>query len=169
MPEPSAARPVARVAKSTTGGTPEVFERVEALIRGGRADEAVRAAYLTAEDDVRRAFGMKLPDQWTHREFLARYLRPDMGYITVLLARLHARFEPVRYGRPGPVSADGISDLLRELYREPGLHGATTVSTYSTSKPASSGVWPAGPPRPTGGRSAGKEQRTDGSEEATRP
>ena len=62
-----------------------------------------------------------MPRQWTHREFLAHYLRADMGHLVVLLPRLHALFEPVRFGRPAKVSGGALLALLRSVYQEPAL------------------------------------------------
>jgi hypothetical protein len=109
--------------------TPSTLVEVEALLKQGRNAEAIRLAYLQVEDDVRRAFGMKLPKQWTHREFLARYLRRDMGYITTLLPRLHALFEPVRYGDDSNASAETLLPLLRSAYQEPALRTLPLLPT----------------------------------------
>ena len=118
---------------------PPVLAKIDALLRDGKAADAVRLAFQTVEDDVRRAFGLKLPKQWTHRELLQKYLRPDMGLITALLPQLYARYEPVRYGAPGSVSGDGLLDLVRQIYQEPSLRRLSwTIGADSTltSRPA---------------------------------
>ncbi|MGA8543323.1 MAG: DUF4129 domain-containing protein [Thermoplasmata archaeon] len=109
-----------------------ILADVETLLNNGKNAEAIRVAYLTAEDDLRRAFGLKLPRQWTHREFLARYLRPDMGYVTVLLPRLYALFEPARYGDGQGVSASTLMPLLRSIYQEPAFRSLGLLPTAAT-------------------------------------
>ena len=112
---------------------PPILGRVDALFRAGRDTEAIRLAYQSAEDDVRRAFGLKLPKQWTHREFLERYLRPDMGGLVRLLPRLYAYFEPVRYGQAGTVPGPQVMELLRAIYEEPSLRRLSwTIGADST-------------------------------------
>jgi hypothetical protein len=118
---------------------PPIFARVEALIKSGRDAEAILLAYPTVEADVLRAFGLKLPKQWTHRELLQNYLRKDMGYLTTLLPRLYVLYEPVRYGRPGPVSSAALMTILRSIYEEPSLRRLSwTIGADSTltSRPA---------------------------------
>ena len=100
---------------------PPTVARVEALLREGKIAEAVRVGYLGAEEDVRRAFGLNLPRQWTHREFLREHLRTDMGYVAVLMSQLHARFEPVRYGREADPEGGPFLELLHALYQEPAI------------------------------------------------
>ena len=100
---------------------PPTVARVEALLREGKAAEAIQVGYLGAEEDVRRAFGLKLPRQWTHREFLREHLRTDMGYVAVLLPQLHALFEPVRYGSGADPEGGPFLETLRALYQEPAI------------------------------------------------
>ena len=123
---------------------PPVLADVERLLGLGRVAEAFCLAYLTAEDDIRRAFGLKLPRQWTHREFLARYLRPDMGYVTVLLPKLHALFEPARYGSAKDLPASELMPLLRSLYQEPPLRSLGLLPTAGTSQIARPRAGPPG-------------------------
>jgi hypothetical protein len=112
---------------------PPILAKVEGLLKQGKDAEAIRLAYTTAEADVLRAFGLKLPRQWTHRELLAKYLRPDMGYLVVLMPRLYALYEPVRYGRPGPASGATLLDLLRALYKDPAFRRLSwTIGADST-------------------------------------
>jgi len=113
---------------------PPILADVERLLSQGAVGEAFRVAYLTAEDDIRRAFGLKLPRQWTHREFLTRYLRPDMGYVTVLLPQLHALFEPARYGNSKDLPAAKLMPLLRALYQEPPLRSLGLLPTAGPSQ-----------------------------------
>jgi len=119
---------------------PPIVAQVEALVRAGKPTEAVLVAYRTAEEDVRRAFALTLPKQWTHREFVRRYLRADMGYVAVLLPQLHAIFEPVRYGGSSDVPLPVVTDLLRSLYHETALRRFL---------PARIGPGAAGPSPPT--------------------
>lgn len=112
---------------------PPILARVDALLHAGQDAEAIRVAYNTVEGDIRRAFGLKLPAQWTHRELLEKYLRRDMGYLTTLLPRLYAIFEPVRYGPPGPASSAGLMETLRAIYNEPALRRLSwTIGADST-------------------------------------
>jgi hypothetical protein len=112
---------------------PPILADVERLLRDGKEAEAFRVAYLTVEEDIRRAFSMKLPRRWTHREFLARFLRPDMGYVTVLLPKLYALFEPARYGNPKALPASELMPLLRSLYQEPPLRSLGLLPTAGGS------------------------------------
>jgi hypothetical protein len=115
---------------------PPILADVEQLLADGKTREAIRLAYLTAEDDIRRAFSLKLPRQWTHREFLGRYLRPDMGYVTVLLPKLHALFEPARYGDDQDLSGATLMPLLRSIYQEPPLRSLGLLPTAAPSQAA---------------------------------
>jgi hypothetical protein len=126
-----------------------ILADVEALLARGQVAEALRIAYLTAEDDIRRAFALRLPRQWTHREFLARFLRPDMGYVSVLLPQLHALFEPARYGTPTGLTAKDVMPLLRSLYQEPPLRSLGLLPTAGPSQTARSRSFA---PPGTGGR-----------------
>jgi hypothetical protein len=123
------ATPEARPAPSARGAVtsraplevapPPILAKVEALLKEGKESDAIRLAYTSAVEDLRRAFGLKLPRQWTHREFIAKYLRADMGYLVVLFPRLYAMYEPVRYGRPAPASGAQLMELMNALYKEP--------------------------------------------------
>jgi len=97
---------------------PPVIAEVEALLGQGKLAEAVILGYLSAEADVRQAFGLQLPRNWTHREFLRDHLRPDMGYVAVLLPRLYAIYEPVRYGSARPIDVPAVRELVRAIYNE---------------------------------------------------
>jgi len=114
---------------------PPILADVERLLAQGKVTEAIRVAYLTAEDDIRRAFALRLPRQWTHREFLARYLRPDMGYVTVLLPKLYALFEPARYGNGSIPAPPELMPLLRSLYQEPPLRSLGLLPTAAPARP----------------------------------
>lgn len=98
-----------------------VPQEVDSILGQGDPVRAVLFAYSTAEADVCRAFGLKLPKQWTHREFLREHLRRDMGYVAIGLPQLYALFEPVRYGGSKDVPAASLRELVRSLYEEPAL------------------------------------------------
>lgn len=121
--------------------------RVEELLRAGDSAEAVLFAYQAAEADVRRAFGMNLPRQWTHREFLHRYMRRDMGRVALLLPQLYALFEPVRYGTARDVPTAELTDVVRSLYAEPALRRPLPPTPEAAPEPS-----PPTPERPRFGR-----------------
>jgi hypothetical protein len=126
---------------------PLVLTKVEALLKAGKSREAVILAYRSAEDDVIRAFSLTLPKQWTHREFIRRSLRPDMGYISVILPQLHAIFEPVRFGTSTEAPVPLLTDLMRALYQEPALR--RFLPSAAGAVPGSIGYgYQAPPPRP---------------------
>lgn len=146
--------PTARssVAAPLEAAPPPVFAKVEALLKQGKDAEAIALAYRSTEDDVRRAFGLKLPKQWTHRELLEKYLRADMGLLVTLLPELYAKFEPIRYGAPSTPSGEGVMELLRKIYAEPSLRrlswtiGAdSTLTSRPTASRAASTRPPGGP------------------------
>ena len=127
--------------------------KVAELLRQGKGSEAILVAFRSAEDDFRRAFGLQLPKQWTHRELMEKYLRRDMGYLVTLLPRLYAFYEPVRYGAPHEVTTDGLMDLLRAIYQEPSLRRLSwTIGSDSTLTSVTASRRPtASTPRPGGG------------------
>jgi hypothetical protein len=125
---------VGSAASDAAARTPPLVAEVERLVSAGRDREAVLVAYITAEEHLRQVFRIRLPRQWTHREFLRRYLRADMGPSGELLTRLHARFEPVRYGPIGPAATDGLVDLLRALYREPPLRNTSLYASQTIAR-----------------------------------
>ncbi len=144
VPRPAPAAPL-------EAAPPPLFAKVDALLKQGKPAEAISLAYRSTEDDVRRAFGLKLPKQWTHRELLEKYLRPDMGLLVTLLPQLYAKYEPVRYGSGPPPSGDGVMELLRKIYAEPSMRRLSwTIGADSTltSRPAAARA-PAA--RPAGG------------------
>jgi hypothetical protein len=148
------ARPTAASKAPLEVAPPPVLAKIEGLLRQGRNEEAIRAAFQSAEDDVRRAFGLKLPKQWTHREFLEKYLRADMGNLVNLLPQLYRVYEPVRYGRSTTPSADGLMELLRSIYQEPSLRRLSwTIGADSSLTARTVGVRP--PPTPRTGDSKG--------------
>lgn len=130
--------PDARPWWEAPGREPAAVRRVEQAVREGRAAEVLLTAYPEAEDDVRRAFGMDLRTPSTHREFLSRHLRPDMGLVAVLLPQLYELYEPVRYGTSREVSGERLVELVRGLYHEPAMRRVA-------DRPGGT-AWPNGPP-----------------------
>jgi len=115
----TAPRPVAPPAPTTAiRPPPPIVGEVDRLLAQGKIEEAVLRGYLTAEADVLHAFGIQAPRQWTHREFLRGHLRSDMGYVAVLLPRLYALYEPVRYGSSRTVPPQLVHDLVHAIYDE---------------------------------------------------
>ena len=135
---------------------PPVVAEVERLLKDGKVAEALLRGYLTAEADVRQAFGLQLPRQWTHRELLREHLRPDMGYVAVLLPRLYALYEPARYGSSRPISADAVRELVRAIYNEGPVYNlyrdvSGAFRLPRPGDPAGTGARPATAPRPVTG------------------
>jgi hypothetical protein len=108
----------------------------------GQYGPAVLAAYHRVVLDLQKAYGLRLPAQWTHREFLSTYLRPDMGILTDRVARLYRIYEPIRYGREADWVRGDLLELLRQIYSEPPLK-----DLYSKA-PAAPAIDP--PPRLSG-------------------
>lgn len=88
--------------------------------------------YLSAEADVVHAFGIQTPRQWTHREFLRSHLRSDMGFVAVLLPRLYALYEPVRYGSSRTVPSQLVRDLVHAIYDEGPIFNLYRDPNYAT-------------------------------------
>ncbi|MGA7924108.1 MAG: hypothetical protein WCA77_09045 [Thermoplasmata archaeon] len=127
-----------------TATVPPVLEETQRLINASRYSEAVRLAFLTAENDVIQAFGLRPPLQWTHREFITAGIRADMGYVADLLPRLYALYEPVRYGEMTDWRRDDLVSLLRRLYAEAPIRRlydrVTTFGARPVAPPSDSGV-----------------------------
>jgi hypothetical protein len=131
---------------------PALVAEVDRLLSEGKIREAVLVAYLTAEDHLRQVYRVNVPRQWTHREFLRRFLRADMGPSGELLTRLHTLFEPVRYGRTEEVPTTALSGLVRALYREAPLrsthlyHSELLVHPVAGAAPKAIAPPPSPPP-----------------------
>jgi hypothetical protein len=153
-PVPNADRPPPPWVEPPKPLLPVLVGEVERLLQAGRYAEAVLLAYPRAEDDIRRAYSLSLPKQWTHREFLAWFLRPDMGYITTLLPRLYALYEPVRYGPTNAAPPGDLLPLVRAIYQEAPLRGLRDPGALlppAASAPWANSVPPVGrPPRRAG-------------------
>jgi hypothetical protein len=109
----------------------------ERRLADGEYSRAVADGFHRVVLDVQKAYGLSLPAQWTHRQFLAEFLRPDMGILTEKVVRLYRVYEPVRYGTESDwVRADLIA-LLQDVYAEPPMRDlyrkAKPPATYSVS------------------------------------
>jgi hypothetical protein len=122
----------------------------------GNYDHAVREAYHRVVLDLQKAYGLSLPAQWTHRQFLTEFLRDDMGILTTLVDRLYRLYEPVRYGtRPDWLSEDPVQ-ILTLIYTEPSMR--------DLYRPGSSA-----PPTPIGPRRSGASLPTSTDAPPDRP
>ncbi len=142
---------------TATRPTPPVVGEVEHLLAEGKVAEALVLGYLSAEADVRHAFGLPYSRFTTHREFLRLHLRPDMGFVAVLLPRLYALYEPVRYGRDHGAAPALVRDLVRaiydegpifNLYRDP--HYARRFTRAAELAQAGAGPGSSSPPKASG-------------------
>jgi hypothetical protein len=59
-----------------------------------------------------------VPASVTDRQFLAGFLRADMGRLTALLPELHEYYEPVRFGTITDGDRDALRALLIKVYSE---------------------------------------------------
>jgi hypothetical protein len=96
-----------------------VITEAEKRLSQGQYARAVADAYHRVVLDVQKAYGLTLPAQWTHREFLSDFLREDMGVLTTRVERLYRMYEPVRYGTEGDWTKGDLIDLLLQIYDEP--------------------------------------------------
>jgi hypothetical protein len=141
---------------TATRPAPPVVGEVNRLLEEGKIGEALIRGYLTAETDVRQAFGLPYTRYETHREFLRTQLRPDMGYLAVLLPRLYALYEPVRYGKGHTVAPEIVRDLVRAIFNEGPIFNLYRDPNYARrfTRPAElarAGVGSLAAPRPTDG------------------
>jgi len=95
-----------------------VLDNAQALLLKGEYGRAVSDSYHRVVLDLQKAYGLTLPAQWTHREFLSDFLREDMGVVTTRVAGLYRLYEPVRYGRESDWARGDLMDLLRQIYEE---------------------------------------------------
>jgi len=96
-------------------------QKVRALLAQHDFAGAVRFTYRAAFDGTVRAYGLSVPPACTDRQFLAGFLRPDMGKLSELLPQLFLLYEPVRFGHPPePTVGDrkGFELLLTRLFSE---------------------------------------------------
>ncbi|MCI4364532.1 MAG: hypothetical protein L3K10_00485 [Thermoplasmata archaeon] len=123
-----------------------VLAEVATTLSKGDFAGAVSHAYHRVILDLQRAYGLSLPAQWTHREFLRKYLRRDMGPLPALVGRFYGLYEPVRYGTEADWVRSDLQELLAQIYTEPPLRGLYTArvpvpptdtgdSTESPSRP----------------------------------
>ena len=125
-----------------------VISNAEKRLAAGEYARAVSDAYHRVVLDLQKAYGLSLPAQWTHREFLSDFLREDMGILTTLVARLYRMYEPVRYGSESDWVKGDLVELLSEIYAEPpmkNLYRTTPLSAPRGADPSSA------PPRSPAG------------------
>ncbi len=109
---------------------------------------AVSEAYHRVVLDLQKAYGLSLPAQWTHREFLSDFLREDMGVLTSRVARLYEMYEPVRYGTESDWTKGDLMELLHQIYDEPPMRNlylrSPTRGAGNGDPPKAVGTSPAG-------------------------
>ena len=98
-----------------------VLDNAQALLLKGEYGRAVSESYHRVVLDLQKAYGLSLPAQWTHREFLSDFLREDMGVVTTRVAGLYRLYEPVRYGTETDWARGDLLDLLHQIYEEPSM------------------------------------------------
>ena len=62
-----------------------------------------------------------MPASVTDRQFVAEFLRPDMGRLAELLRELLGLYEPVRFGNVTDGDRDAFRALLVKVYSETAL------------------------------------------------
>ncbi|MGA8711309.1 MAG: hypothetical protein WB786_08830 [Thermoplasmata archaeon] len=115
-----------------------VLQKVRDLLGSGDYTLAVRTAYRMAFDGTVRAYGLTVPPSSTDRQFLAEFLRPDMGKLIELLPALYHRYEPLRFGtvtQPTEEDRTAFDALLVKLYSETAL-GRIDDPLFQPSRPA---------------------------------
>ncbi|MCI4372707.1 MAG: DUF4129 domain-containing protein [Thermoplasmata archaeon] len=110
-----------------------VLVDAEKRLAKGEYARAVSDSYHRVVLDLQKAYGLSLPPQWTHREFLSDFLRDDMGVLTSRVARLYRLYEPVRYGSGSGVEQGELLELLRQIYEEPPLRDLYTRGSNSAA------------------------------------
>lgn len=100
---------------------PAVITRVRHLLAAAEPARAVLIGFETVMRDFETAFGFESPPEWTYADVFRLGVRPDMGYVPVLLARLYRIYEPVRYGVTDGVGASDLLETLRQIYNQPPL------------------------------------------------
>jgi hypothetical protein len=143
---PTPASPSWRAADPPPMQVPVITEAERRLAQGDYP-RAVSDAYHRVVLDLQKAYGLTLPAQWTHREFLSDFLRDDMGILTSRVARLYRMYEPIRYGGTADSTAGDLVDLLRQIYAEPPMRDLYVPSNGSSGRRGSAAGTP--PPRPS--------------------
>ncbi|MCI4352727.1 MAG: hypothetical protein L3K14_04985 [Thermoplasmata archaeon] len=100
---------------------PPVITQVRQLLAGHDPARAVLIGFETVMRDFESAFGFESPPEWTYSDIFRLGIRPDMGYVPVLLARLYRIYEPVRYGGTGGGAPGDLIGILRQIYSQPAL------------------------------------------------
>ncbi|MCI4343360.1 MAG: hypothetical protein L3J92_04500 [Thermoplasmata archaeon] len=114
---------------SATSGRIAPVATAERDLADGQYDRAVREAYHRVVLDLQKAYGLSLPAQWTHREFLSDFLRNDMGILTTLVAQLYRLYEPVRYGVRSDWLTEDPLPILHLIYNEPAMRDLYRVAS----------------------------------------
>ncbi|MCI4347675.1 MAG: hypothetical protein L3J97_03540 [Thermoplasmata archaeon] len=104
---------------------PAVIAQVRELLATAEPARAVLIGFETVMRDFEAAFGSESPPEWTYADVFRLGVRPDMGYLPVLLARLYRIYEPVRYGGTDSVAAGDVLETLRLIYNQPPLRLTT--------------------------------------------
>jgi len=141
---PAAASGTDRSARpSGSGPLPEadpesspVVRNVRGMLGRGEYALAVRTTFKAAFEGTVRAYGLTVPPSCTDRQFVAGFLRPDMGKLTELLPELYRRYEPVRFGKPGDGDRASFETLLLRLFSETVL-GRIADPLFQPSGPVS--------------------------------
>ncbi len=98
-----------------------VVPKVRRLCDEGKAGEAAVVAFDAILADTIRLYGLKVPPSCTSFEFLARFLRPDMGKLLELLPDLYRLYEPARFGGIVPGDAQSVRTVVDRIYTETSL------------------------------------------------
>ena len=145
---------------TATRPPPPVVGEVDRLLAEGKVGDALIRGFLTAETDVRQAFGLPYTRYQTHREFLRTQLRSDMGYLAVLLPRLYVLYEPVRYGKGHTAAPELVRDLVRAIFNEGPVFNLYRDPNYvhrfnRPAEPARAGAGPVAAPTTRDGGATG--------------
>jgi hypothetical protein len=121
-----------------------IIEQVEKRLADRQYARAVLDAYHRVVLDLQKAYGLTLPAQWTHREFLSEFLRDDMGVLTRKVEALYRLYEPVRYGTEADWTIGDPIDLLKQIYLEPPMRDLYLRSANASGRDSNrtSGVGP---------------------------
>jgi hypothetical protein len=129
----------------------------ERELAAGHYHRAVGDGYHRVVLDLQKAYGLALPPQWTHRQFLSEFLRDDMGILTTLVARLYRLYEPVRYGTAADWTSEDPVPILRLIYTEPPMRELYR----GNSRPSTSGRAAGGPTSHVPSRTVRTERASD--------
>jgi hypothetical protein len=114
----------------------ELISEVERRMRAGDFAGAVQTAFLGVLADLERAYGLRVPPNWTDRDVLAHGLRTDMGQLPDLLFRLYELYEPIRYGQYRDWIREDPVALLHEIYGRTSMRSLTPGPDRPAAVPA---------------------------------